>query len=208
MKFREAHLLRDEQAGDVAQGDLRHHEAGEPDRPQAAVDGEPAARPSTPARTPSCRSTSRRRTSCSTRPATRRAPDGKRTNPDGSPLAVNFSVQAGCIDYQAIADVVVKGLNDARGHRQGHRLRPGLGRRAEEDRRVPADARVPARRVRAAPRTSAPSCRASRSRRRPRSCPTSSASATRPSTRPSTKLAGVDRREPTRRSTWRRWSTR
>jgi peptide/nickel transport system substrate-binding protein len=39
--------------------------------------------------------------------------DGKRTNPDGSPLAVNFSVQAGFIDYQAIADVVVKGLNDA-----------------------------------------------------------------------------------------------
>ncbi|WP_185748934.1 ABC transporter substrate-binding protein [Humibacillus xanthopallidus] len=39
--------------------------------------------------------------------------DGKRTNPDGSPLAVNFSVQAGWIDYQAIADVVVKGLNDA-----------------------------------------------------------------------------------------------
>ena len=43
--------------------------------------------------------------------------DGKRTNPDGSPLAVNFSVQAGFIDYQAIADVVVKGLNDARRHR-------------------------------------------------------------------------------------------
>lgn len=39
--------------------------------------------------------------------------DGKRTNPDGSPLSVNFSVQAGFIDYQAIADVVVKGLNDA-----------------------------------------------------------------------------------------------
>ncbi|WP_442278473.1 ABC transporter substrate-binding protein [Terrabacter sp. 2YAF2] len=39
--------------------------------------------------------------------------DGKRTMPDGSPLAVNFSVQAGFIDYQAIADVVVKGLNDA-----------------------------------------------------------------------------------------------
>jgi peptide/nickel transport system substrate-binding protein len=38
--------------------------------------------------------------------------DGKRTMPDGSPLAVNFSVQAGFIDYQAIADVVVKALND------------------------------------------------------------------------------------------------
>lgn len=39
--------------------------------------------------------------------------DGKRTNPDGSPLAVNFSVQAGFIDYQALADVIVKGMNDA-----------------------------------------------------------------------------------------------
>lgn len=39
--------------------------------------------------------------------------DGKRTNPDGSPLAVNFSVQAGFIDYQAIADVIAKGMNDS-----------------------------------------------------------------------------------------------
>jgi peptide/nickel transport system substrate-binding protein len=38
--------------------------------------------------------------------------DGKRTNPDGSPLAVTFTVQAGWIDYQATADVVVKALND------------------------------------------------------------------------------------------------
>ena len=60
--------------------------------------------------------------------------DGKRTNPDGSPLAVNFSVQAGFIDYQAIADVVVKGLNDLGVNVQGHRLGPGLGRRPEEDR--------------------------------------------------------------------------
>ncbi|MEJ7650621.1 MAG: ABC transporter substrate-binding protein [Nakamurella sp.] len=36
--------------------------------------------------------------------------DGFRTNTDGSPLAVNFSVQAGYIDYQATADVVVAGL--------------------------------------------------------------------------------------------------
>src|SRR3954451_3893395 len=43
----------------------------------------------------------------------KKAPDGKRTNPDGSPLSVNFSVQAGFIDYQAIADVVAKGMNDA-----------------------------------------------------------------------------------------------
>ncbi len=39
--------------------------------------------------------------------------DGMRTNPDGSPLAVTFSVQAGFIDYQAIADVVATGLNAA-----------------------------------------------------------------------------------------------
>ncbi len=42
----------------------------------------------------------------------RKGADGKRTLPDGSPLAVNFSVQAGFIDYQAIADVIAKGLNE------------------------------------------------------------------------------------------------
>lgn len=36
--------------------------------------------------------------------------DGVRTNKDGSPLSVDFSIQAGFIDYQAIADVVVSGL--------------------------------------------------------------------------------------------------
>lgn len=36
--------------------------------------------------------------------------DGFRTNSDGSPLAIDFSVQAGYIDYQATADVVVAGL--------------------------------------------------------------------------------------------------
>ncbi|MEW1952046.1 ABC transporter substrate-binding protein [Terrabacter sp. NPDC080008] len=39
--------------------------------------------------------------------------DGKRTNPDGSPLSINFSVQAGFIDYQAMADVVAQGMNAA-----------------------------------------------------------------------------------------------
>ena len=38
--------------------------------------------------------------------------DGKRTNPDGSPLALTFSVQAGWIDYQAMADVIVRNLNE------------------------------------------------------------------------------------------------
>jgi len=42
----------------------------------------------------------------------RKGPDGKRTMPDGSPLAITFSVQAGWIDYQAIADVAVRGLNE------------------------------------------------------------------------------------------------
>jgi peptide/nickel transport system substrate-binding protein len=37
--------------------------------------------------------------------------DGFRTNKDGSPLAITFQVQSGFIDYQAMADVVVKGLN-------------------------------------------------------------------------------------------------
>lgn len=39
--------------------------------------------------------------------------DGFRTNKDGSPLQITFQVQAGWIDYQAIADVVVKGLRAA-----------------------------------------------------------------------------------------------
>jgi peptide/nickel transport system substrate-binding protein len=38
-------------------------------------------------------------------------PDGKRTMPDGSPLSVDFSVQAGFIDYEAIAEVVADNLN-------------------------------------------------------------------------------------------------
>jgi peptide/nickel transport system substrate-binding protein len=36
--------------------------------------------------------------------------NGKRTNPDGSPLSLSFTVQAGFIDFQALADVVVAGL--------------------------------------------------------------------------------------------------
>jgi len=37
--------------------------------------------------------------------------DGKRTNKDGSPLALTFSVQAGWIDYQTMADVIARGFN-------------------------------------------------------------------------------------------------
>ena len=37
--------------------------------------------------------------------------DGKRTNPDGSPLNLTFSVQAGWIDYQAMADVIARDFN-------------------------------------------------------------------------------------------------
>ena len=39
-------------------------------------------------------------------------PDGARTMPDGSPLSIDFSVQAGFIDYEAIAEVVADNLND------------------------------------------------------------------------------------------------
>jgi peptide/nickel transport system substrate-binding protein len=38
--------------------------------------------------------------------------DGTRTMPDGSPLSVDFSVQAGFIDYEAIAEVIADNLND------------------------------------------------------------------------------------------------
>lgn len=38
---------------------------------------------------------------------------GFRTNKNGSPLTITFQVQAGWIDYQAMADVVVKGLKAA-----------------------------------------------------------------------------------------------
>lgn len=37
---------------------------------------------------------------------------GFRTNKDGSPLTVKFSVQAGWIDYQAAADVIVRNLKE------------------------------------------------------------------------------------------------
>ena len=107
------HLLRHEQAGDVAQGDLRRHEAGEPDRPQAAVDGRtllPAKYAGEDTVLPYDLAKANQLLDAA---GYKKGADGKRTNPDGSPLAVNFSVQAGFIDYQAIADVVVKGLNDA-----------------------------------------------------------------------------------------------
>ena len=39
--------------------------------------------------------------------------DGFRSNKDGSPLAVTFSVQAGWIDFQAMADVIVAGMKAA-----------------------------------------------------------------------------------------------
>ncbi len=36
-----------------------------------------------------------------------RGPNGNRTNPDGSPLSIVFSVQAGFIDYEATADEII-----------------------------------------------------------------------------------------------------
>jgi peptide/nickel transport system substrate-binding protein len=41
-----------------------------------------------------------------------KGPDGKRTNPDGSPLSIVFSVQSGFIDYEAIADSVISNFRD------------------------------------------------------------------------------------------------
>ncbi|MDF2145582.1 ABC transporter substrate-binding protein [Knoellia sp. p5-6-4] len=38
--------------------------------------------------------------------------NGKRTTPDGQPLNLTFTVQAGWIDYQATADVIVRNLNE------------------------------------------------------------------------------------------------
>jgi peptide/nickel transport system substrate-binding protein len=38
--------------------------------------------------------------------------DGKRTTPDGQPINLTFTVQAGWIDYQATADVIVRNLNE------------------------------------------------------------------------------------------------
>ncbi|MBA8793692.1 peptide/nickel transport system substrate-binding protein [Friedmanniella endophytica] len=39
-----------------------------------------------------------------------KGPDGFRRNPDGSPIKLTFAVQAGFIDYQAVADEVVSNL--------------------------------------------------------------------------------------------------
>ena len=41
-----------------------------------------------------------------------RGPDGQRRNPDGSPIDLIFSVQAGFIDYEATADEVVANLRE------------------------------------------------------------------------------------------------
>lgn len=41
----------------------------------------------------------------------RQGADGRRTRPDGSPLTVNLTVQAGWIDYQAMADQISADLN-------------------------------------------------------------------------------------------------
>lgn len=38
--------------------------------------------------------------------------DGQRTNPDGSPLSITFSVQAGFIDYEAMADEFVSNFRE------------------------------------------------------------------------------------------------
>jgi peptide/nickel transport system substrate-binding protein len=42
----------------------------------------------------------------------RRGPDGNRTNPDGSPISIVFSVQAGFIDYEATADELISNFRE------------------------------------------------------------------------------------------------
>ncbi len=41
-----------------------------------------------------------------------KGPDGSRANPDGSPIDIMFSVQAGYIDYEAIADEVIANFRE------------------------------------------------------------------------------------------------
>ena len=41
-----------------------------------------------------------------------RGPDGQRANPDGSPIDIVFSVQAGYIDYEALADEVISNFRE------------------------------------------------------------------------------------------------
>ena len=78
--------------------------------------------------------------------------DGFRTNPDGSPLALNFTVQAGFIDYLALADVVAQGLNAAGVRTKVTASSARLRRPGQEDGRLPDDVRVPLRRLRRRPR--------------------------------------------------------
>ena len=68
--------------------------------------GPAAARGYAAGATRSSPTTRPRPTSCSTRPATQGGRTASGTNPDGSPLDITFSVQAGWIDYEAIADEV------------------------------------------------------------------------------------------------------
>ena len=58
--------------------------------------------------------------------------DGKRTNPDGSPLSITFSVQAGWIDYEAMADEIVSNLRELGIDIKANKIAAGLGGRAEE----------------------------------------------------------------------------
>ena len=53
--------------------------------------------------------------------------DGKRTNKDGSPLSITFSVQAGYIDYEAMADEFVSNFQRPRHRHQGQQIGAGFG---------------------------------------------------------------------------------
>ena len=78
----------------------------------------------------------------------RKDSDGKRTYPDGSPLSITFSVQAGYIDYEAMADEFVSNFRELGLDHQGQQGPAGLGGPAEEERRLPVDDQLHGRRLR------------------------------------------------------------
>ena len=63
--------------------------------------------------------------------------DGKRTNPDGSPLSITLSVQSGWIDYEAMADEFVANFRELGLDIKANKIAAGGRRPAEEDRRLP-----------------------------------------------------------------------
>ena len=126
--------------------------------------------------------------------------DGKRTKPDGSPLAVDFSVQAGFIDYQAIADVVADNLNDLGRRHQGD-ASPRRSRWTQQKKTGDFQSRpgVPHGGCEIARDLGAKLQQQAVPDRAPTSCPTSGAAPTRPPTRRSPEPRPATDREASRR---------